>query len=107
MVGPIRHHIGAGVQVISTAKKQGWSVLQPVTQDPGGLQRFLTQPFAVTEAFTGKPGRSVSLAETLKGCHAILSGIADTWAESSLYMVGTIDEARDKEKAASQKAKTQ
>jgi F-type H+/Na+-transporting ATPase subunit beta len=71
------------------------------------LQRFLTQPFAVTEAFTGKPGRSVPLAETLKGCRAILSGIADTWAESSLYMVGTLDEARDKEKAASQEAKTQ
>ena len=38
------------------------------------LQRFLTQPFAVTEAFTGKPGRSVPLAETLKGCRAILDG---------------------------------
>jgi len=61
------------------------------------LQRFLTQPFAVTEAFTGKPGRSVPLVETLKGCHAILDGACDKWAESSLYMVGTIDEARDKE----------
>jgi F-type H+-transporting ATPase subunit beta len=61
------------------------------------LQRFLTQPFAVTEAFTGKPGRSVKLTETLKGCRAILDGACDQWAESSLYMVGTIDEARDKE----------
>ena len=71
------------------------------------LQRFLTQPFAVTEAFTGKPGRSVPLAETLKGCRAILNGIADTWAESSLYMVGTLDEARNKEGGASQEAKPQ
>jgi F-type H+-transporting ATPase subunit beta len=61
------------------------------------LQRFLTQPFAVTEAFTGKPGRSVPLAETLEGCQAILDGACDNWAESSLYMVGTIDEARKKE----------
>ena len=61
------------------------------------LQRFLTQPFAVTEAFTGKPGRSVPLAETLKGCRAILDGACDGWAESSFYMVGTIDEVRDKE----------
>ena len=46
------------------------------------LQRFLTQPFAVTEAFTGKPGRSVALAETLKGCRTILDGDCDQWAES-------------------------
>ncbi|WP_298425870.1 F0F1 ATP synthase subunit beta [Rhodoblastus sp.] len=61
------------------------------------LQRFLSQPFAVTEAFTGKPGRSVALADTIRGCQAILDGEADEWAESSLYMVGTLDEARQKE----------
>ncbi len=64
------------------------------------LQRFLSQPFAVTEAFTGTPGRSVPRADTLAGCRAILDGETDAWAESSLYMVGTLDEARDKEKAA-------
>ncbi|CAN5910256.1 F0F1 ATP synthase subunit beta [soil metagenome] len=64
------------------------------------LQRFLTQPFAVTEAFTGTPGRSVVRADTLAGCRAILDGECDDWAESSLYMVGTLDEARQKEKAA-------
>jgi F-type H+/Na+-transporting ATPase subunit beta len=58
------------------------------------LQRFLTQPFAVTEAFTGTAGRSVSLADTLAGCRAILEGEADTWPESALYMLGTFDEAR-------------
>jgi F-type H+-transporting ATPase subunit beta len=58
------------------------------------LQRFLTQPFSVTEAFTGVPGRSVPLAETLRGCQAILRGDCDQWAESSLYMIGTIDEAK-------------
>jgi F-type H+-transporting ATPase subunit beta len=64
------------------------------------LQRFLTQPFTVTEAFTGAPGRSVPLAETLRGCRAILSGACDDWRESSFYMVGTIGEAEEKEKAA-------
>jgi F-type H+-transporting ATPase subunit beta len=64
------------------------------------LQRFLSQPFAVTEAFTGAPGRSVSRADTLAGCRAILDGETDDWAESSLYMVGTLDEARQKEAAA-------
>ena len=61
------------------------------------LQRFLSQPFVVTEAFTGTPGRSVRRADTLAGCRAILDGEADDWAESSLYMVGTLDEARQKE----------
>jgi F-type H+-transporting ATPase subunit beta len=61
------------------------------------LMRFLTQPFQVTVAFTGKPGRSVELAATLVGCRAILEGETDDWAESSLYMVGDLDEARRKE----------
>ena len=69
------------------------------------LQRFLTQPFAVTEAFTGKLGRSVPLAETIKGCRLILEGACDRWSESSLYMVGTIDEAREKEAASHQHAR--
>ena len=67
------------------------------------LQRFLSQPFAVTEAFTGAPGRSVPAPKTLAGCQAILDGATDEWAESSLYMVGDLDEAREKE-AASERA---
>jgi len=63
------------------------------------LQRFLTQPFTVTEAFTGMPGRSVALADTLDGCEAILDGRCDGWSENSLYMIGTLDEAQAKEAA--------
>ncbi|MBI1210665.1 MAG: F0F1 ATP synthase subunit beta [Alphaproteobacteria bacterium] len=61
------------------------------------VMRFLTQPFMVTEAFTGKSGRTIELASTLKGCRAILDGETDTWAEASFYMVGDLDEARKKE----------
>ncbi|WP_150611570.1 F0F1 ATP synthase subunit beta [Pandoraea terrigena] len=61
------------------------------------LQRFLTQPFTVTEAFSGQPGRSVALPDTIAGCKAILAGECDDWQENSLYMVGTLDEARAKE----------
>ncbi|WP_144264488.1 F0F1 ATP synthase subunit beta [Polaromonas sp. C04] len=68
------------------------------------LQRFLTQPFTVTEAFTGMPGRSVALADTLAGCRAILDGTCDGWNEASLYMVGTLDEARQREQANAAKA---
>jgi len=63
------------------------------------LQRFLTQPFTVTEAFTGTPGRSVGVADTIAGCRAILAGDCDDWQENSLYMVGTLEEARQKEEA--------
>lgn len=65
------------------------------------LQRFLSQPFMVTQAFTGTPGTSVSLADTLSGCQAILNGDTDDWSESSLYMVGTLADARAKEAKAS------
>jgi F-type H+-transporting ATPase subunit beta len=41
----------------------------------------------------------VACADTLAGCRAILDGETDDWAESSLYMVGTLDEAREKERA--------
>jgi F-type H+/Na+-transporting ATPase subunit beta len=68
------------------------------------LMRFLTQPFMVTVAFTGKSGRAVELAATLAGCRAILDGETDDWAERSLYMVGDIDEARRKETQATSKA---
>jgi F-type H+-transporting ATPase subunit beta len=66
------------------------------------LQRFLTQPFAVTEAFTGMPGCSVALDDTLAGCQAILDGECDDWQERSLYMVGTLDDARRKEQTVHQ-----
>ncbi len=59
------------------------------------LQRFLTQPFTVTEAFSGVPGRSVAVADTIAGCKAILAGDCDEWQESSKpgpyrALIGTI-----------------
>jgi len=82
-----------GVEELSAAD-------QRVVKRARRLQRFLSQPFVVTEAFTGVPGRSVSRADTLAGVKAILDGEADDWLESSLYMVGNLDEARQKETAA-------
>lgn len=58
------------------------------------LQRFLTQPFQVTEAFTGRPGVSVPVAETIEGCARILAGEADDMPEQAFYMIGTFDDAR-------------
>lgn len=63
------------------------------------LERFLTQPFMATEQFTGIAGKSIAIEDTIKGCGAILSGEGDEWAEGSFYMVGTFEDARQKELA--------
>ena len=57
------------------------------------IQRFLSQPMFVTEVFTGREGRYVPIAETVRGFKEILAGDYDTLPEQAFYMVGTIDEA--------------
>ncbi|TPV96314.1 MAG: F0F1 ATP synthase subunit beta [Myxococcales bacterium FL481] len=56
------------------------------------LRRFLTQPFSVTEPFTGRPGAYVRLSDTLAGCEAILAGQHDDRPESDFYMGGSLDD---------------
>lgn len=55
------------------------------------LQNFLTQPFFTAEAYTGKAGATVSLADTLSGCEGIISGRADDLLAENLYMIGKIN----------------
>jgi F-type H+-transporting ATPase subunit beta len=57
------------------------------------LERFLTQPFHVTEKFTGQPGRRVTIEETLEGCERILAGALSDRPERAVYMIGAISEA--------------
>jgi F-type H+-transporting ATPase subunit beta len=57
------------------------------------LERFLTQPFAVTEQFTGQAGKMVPLEDALAGCERILRDEFADYPERALYMIGTIDEA--------------
>jgi len=59
------------------------------------IQQFLSQPFFVAEAFTGRQGRYVKLEDTIAGFEAIIDGKCDTWPENAFYMVGTIDEAEE------------
>jgi F-type H+-transporting ATPase subunit beta len=56
------------------------------------LRNFLTQPFFVTETFTGMPGRYVTPQDTVSGVEAILDGRCDDLAEDRLFMIGAIDE---------------
>ena len=60
------------------------------------IQRFLSQPFHVASVFTGLPGKFVSVADTIKGFNAIISGECDHLPEMAFFMVGNIEEAYEK-----------
>jgi F-type H+-transporting ATPase subunit beta len=60
------------------------------------IQRFLSQPFFVAAQFTGLEGRYVKIADTIKGFREIVDGKCDDMPEQAFYMVGTIEEAREK-----------
>ena len=62
------------------------------------IQRFLSQPFSVAEAFTGMQGKYVPLKDTIRGFKEILEGKHDDLPEAAFYMVGTIEEAVEKAK---------
>jgi F-type H+-transporting ATPase subunit beta len=59
------------------------------------MQRFLSQPFHVAEVFTGKAGKYVSIADTIRGFKEILDGKHDDISEQNFYMKGGIEEIRD------------
>jgi F-type H+-transporting ATPase subunit beta len=56
------------------------------------IQRFLSQPFHVAEEFTGRPGKYVTIEETVKGFKEIVEGLHDDKPEQAFYMAGNIDE---------------
>jgi F-type H+-transporting ATPase subunit beta len=60
------------------------------------IQRFLSQPFFVAEAFTGTPGRYVKLKDSVRGFKEIVEGKYDDLPEQAFYMVGTIEEVIEK-----------
>jgi F-type H+-transporting ATPase subunit beta len=64
-----------------------------IVQRARKIQRFLSQPFFVAEAFTGSPGQYVRLEDTVRGFGEIIEGKHDDLPEGAFYMVGTIDEA--------------
>ena len=62
------------------------------------IQRFLTQPFFVSEVFTGRPGKYVKISETVRGFKEILEGKYDAYPEQAFYMVGVIEEVAEQAK---------
>ena len=69
------------------------------------LERFLTQPFFATEQFTGHEGKYVSLEDSLDGCERILNDEFEDYPEQSLYMIGNVDEAKQREQPKQQQSK--
>jgi len=62
------------------------------------IERFLSQPFFVAEAFTGTPGKFVKIADTIRGFQEILEGKHDALPEQAFMLTGTIDEVVEKAK---------
>ncbi|OGW16071.1 MAG: F0F1 ATP synthase subunit beta, partial [Nitrospirae bacterium GWA2_42_11] len=60
------------------------------------IQKYLSQPFFVAEAFTGTPGKYVKLEDTIKGFKMIIEGKVDDIPEQAFYMVGPIEEVMEK-----------
>jgi F-type H+-transporting ATPase subunit beta len=59
------------------------------------IQRFLSQPFSVAEVFTGRPGKQVPVADTVRGFKEILDGKHDDVNEGNFYMKGNIEEVKE------------
>ncbi|NGP89865.1 F0F1 ATP synthase subunit beta [Fodinibius halophilus] len=66
---------------------------QNTVQRARRLERFLTQPFGVTQQFTGKKGKAVEVQDAINGCSRIIKGEFDDISEQKLYMIGNIEEA--------------
>jgi F-type H+-transporting ATPase subunit beta len=62
------------------------------------VQRFLSQPFHVAEAFTGLKGVLVPIEETIRGFNMIMDGEVDEYPEAAFNLVGSIDDAMEKGK---------
>ncbi|HOO96280.1 MAG TPA: F0F1 ATP synthase subunit beta [Caldisericia bacterium] len=60
------------------------------------VQKFMSQPMHVAEQFTGQPGKSIPLADTVAGFKELIEGRCDDMPEDSFYMVGDINHAREK-----------
>jgi F-type H+-transporting ATPase subunit beta len=63
------------------------------------IQRFLSQPFHVAEVFTGRPGKYVKLADTIRGFREIVEGKHDDLPEQAFYMAGGIEEVVERAEA--------
>jgi F-type H+-transporting ATPase subunit beta len=106
VVGPEHYDVARGVQQVLQRYKDlqdiiailGIDELSPADKVTVGrarkIQRFLSQPFSVAAVFTGREGKQVPVAETVRGFKEILDGKHDSVPEGNFYMKGGIDEVK-------------
>jgi F-type H+/Na+-transporting ATPase subunit beta len=109
-VGDRHYNAASGVQRILQRYKELQDIIAILGMDELGeddkrivgrarrVQRFLSQPFAVAEQFTGIPGKYVKLDETVESFERVVAGEFDELPEQAFYMGGSIDEAVEKAK---------
>ena len=94
----VREHLSRYKELLDIIAMLGIEELSPVdrliVKRARRLERFLTQPFFLTEEFTGRKGKHVPLRNTLDGCEMILSGEVDEIPEEAFFMIGDIEETR-------------
>jgi F-type H+-transporting ATPase subunit beta len=108
IVGPEHYEVARGVQKVLQRYKDLQDIIAILGMDELSpddkltvyrarkIQRFLSQPFSVAEVFTGRAGRQVPVAETVRGFKEILDGKHDDVPEQNFYMKGGIEEINDK-----------
>ena len=107
IVGPEHYEVARGVQKVLQRYKDLQDIIAILGMDELSpedkltvyrarkIQRFLSQPFSVAEVFTGRAGRQVPVAETVRGFKEILDGKHDAVPEQNFYMKGGIEEIKE------------
>lgn len=105
IVGDIHYNIARGVQKLLQDYKSLQDIIAILGMDELSeedkltvararkVQRFLSQPFFMSEVFSGKPGKLVELPETIEGFGSLLEGVGDEYPEGAFYMTGNLKEA--------------
>jgi F-type H+/Na+-transporting ATPase subunit beta len=98
VAGKVREHLARYRELLDIIAMLGIEELsapdQKIVRRARRLERFLTQPFFQTEAFTGRKGRHVPLDRTIADCETILAGAMDTTPEEAFFMIGALEELR-------------
>merc|ERR1711981_572464 len=116
IVGQVHYNIARGVQKLLQDYRSLQDIIAILGMDDLSeedkltvararkVQRFLSQPFHMSEVFTGNPGKLVELADTVEGFGSLLEGAGDDYPEASFYMTGTIKEAFEQGRELAMKA---